>query len=896
MQAITAPGLEPRTTPGDAALAEADVDQRLREDVRLLGTILGEVLRGHIGEEFFQTVERVRLAAKQARAGDTSGRTALERELGALDIPEIRNLARAFAFFLNLANIAGQHHRVRRSRLVSTAGPSPGISLEDSLRALRAAGVTGDALSETVRRMDVRLVLTAHPTEISRRTLLRIYNRIALALDARDRAPEGSPAHADAVGDLKREITAAWFSDEIRRDRPTPLDEVRWGLAVIEQSVWHAAPRYLRALDAALRAHGGRALPVECSPVRFDSWMGGDRDGNPHVTAEVTRRTVLLMRWSAVDLYSREIATLRSELSMWECSAEMRAQVGETREPYRVLLRRLLDRLDLTRRAIEARLDRHPEPEGAILERVEELRDPLLLCYRSLHEIGAGVIAEGRLLDLLRRVACFGLTLVRLDIRQEAARHTEALDAITRHLGLGAYAEWPEARRVEFLVAELNSRRPLIPADLPADERVREVLDVFAVMHDVHPDALGRYVISLAENPSDVLAVELLQKASGLRRPLPVVPLFERQEALDRAGATIEQLLNLPWMQKRLGGRLEVMLGYSDSAKDAGQLAAAWSLYRVQEELVELCRMRRVHLTLFHGRGGSVSRGGGPTWQAILAQPPGSVNATMRVTEQGEVIQTKFGLPAIAQRSMAIYTAAVLEATLRPPRPPKPQWRAAMSRLADKSMDVYRGVVRRDQRFVAYFRAATPEQELAQLQIGSRPAHRRKEGGIETLRAIPWVFAWTQTRLLLTAWLGIGEALQAALDAGEAPLLREMENEWPFFASTLDLVEMVLAKGDPNVAARYDERLVPSYLRDIGEDLRARFVATRDVLLQVTGHRELLENQPIVRWPIEVRNPYIDPLNLLQVELLRRARAGEDVQDALLVVINGIAAGMRNTG
>lgn len=878
------------------ATAAADVDQSLREDVRLLGNLLGEVLRGQTGEAFYETVERIRLAAKQARAGDSSGHAALERELAALDIPAIRNLARAFAFFLNLANIAGQHHRVRRSRTAPSGGAEAPASLDESLHRLRANGVEGEALFETIRRMDVRLVLTAHPTEITRRTLLRIYNRIAVALDARDRVPDDAPEHRDVIGDLKREITSAWFSDEIRRDRPTPLDEVRWGLAVIEQSVWHAAPRYLRALDAALREHTGRALPIECSPVRFDSWMGGDRDGNPHVTAEVTRRAVLLMRWSAVDLYSREIATLRSELSMWECNTALRAAVGETREPYRVLLRGLLDRLDLTRRVIEAQLDRHPEPAGDILDDVEALRAPLLLCYRSLHDIGAGVIADGRLLDLLRRVACFGLTLLRLDIRQESSRHTEALDAITRDLGMGSYAEWPEARRMEFLVAELNNRRPLIPADLPADEGVRQVLDDFRILNDIHPDALGRYIISLAGQPSDVLAVELLQKAVGLKRPLPVIPLFERQDALDRAGRTVEQLLNIPWMRQKLGGRIEVMLGYSDSAKDAGQLAAAWSLYRVQEELVELCRLRRMHLTLFHGRGGSVSRGGAPTWQAILAQPPGSVNAAMRVTEQGEVIQTKFGLPAIAQRSMTIYTAAVLEATLRPPRPPKPQWRVAMRRLAARSMDVYRGVVQRDQRFVAYFRAATPEQELAQLHIGSRPAHRRKDGGIETLRAIPWVFAWTQTRLLLTAWLGIGEALQNALDAGEASLLREMEDQWPFFATTLDLVEMVLAKGDPNVAARYDERLVPSYLRDIGEDLRARFVNTRDVLLKVTGHRELLEDQPIVRWPIEVRNPYIDPLNLLQVELLHRARAGEDVQDALLVVINGIAAGMRNTG
>jgi len=626
--------------------------------------------------------------------------------------------------------------------------------------------------------------------------------------------------------------------------------------------------------------------------------MGGDRDGNPNVTPDVTREACLLARWMAVNLYRQEIKVLRSELSMHVCNEELRREVGDSHEPYRLLLRRLLKRLTNTRTVIEEELEGVEPSVDDVIDDLEQLRRPLMLCYRSLHECGAGRLADGSLLDILRRLACFGLTLTRLDVRQEASRHEDVLDALTRYLGLGPYREWPEEKRIEFLVRELESKRPLIPADFPAQEQVTEVLDTIRMFNDLHPDSLGAYVISLSDSPSDVLAVELLQRELGVTRPLRVVPLFERLDALNGAADCMETLFSLPWYREHIAGRQEVMIGYSDSAKDAGQLGAAWALYQAQERLVEVAARHGVRLTLFHGRGGTVSRGGGPTWSAILAQPPGSVNGAMRVTEQGEVIQHKFGLTEIAQRTMTIYTAAVLEATLSPPPEPEPEWRRVMDRLAAVAVDRYRQVVRQDPDFVGYFRAATPEQELVRLQIGSRPSHRRKGGGIETLRAIPWVFAWTQTRLLLPAWLGTGEALREVLDSDDAQLLRDMAGQWPFFQTTVDLIEMVLAKGDVEIAARYDEQLVPAELQPTGRNLRERFVQTREAVLELVGHTELLEHAPQVRRPIEVRNPYVDPLNLLQVELLRRTRAGSggDLNDALLIVINGIAAGMQNTG
>jgi phosphoenolpyruvate carboxylase len=748
--------------------------------------------------------------------------------------------------------------------------------------------------------MRIELVLTAHPTEIARRTLVQKYNRIADALAEQDRDDLTQPEREGIEASLLREIMAAWGTKDVRPTRPTPLDEVRSGLVVFEESLWHAVPRYLRGVDRALRAATGGGLPLDAAPVRFGSWIGGDRDGNPNVTPEVTRRACLLARWVAASLYLPEIDALRNELSIGAATDDLIAAADDRHEPYRAVLRGVRDRLRTTLRWIEGSLAGDadlPHPEGLCLD-PEDLAVTLQSCADSLERSGYRHLADGRLADILRRLATFGMTLARLDIRQEADRHTDALAAITASLGLGSYAGWDEQARVDFLARELRARRLTTMPELDAPHGIVDLIDTFRVMAALPRSSLGAYVITMASRASDVLAVQLLQQMAGLRSPLRVVPLFETARDLANAGSVLDGLFAIEGYRERIDGHQEVMIGYSDSAKEVGRLAAAWDLYRAQEDVLAASRRHGIQVTLFHGRGGSVGRGGGPTYLAIMSQPPGSIDGTLRVTEQGEMLQALFGLPGIAVRTMDVYTTATLEAWLLPPSPPRPEWRALMDRLRDDARGAYRELVYDDPRFLDYFGQATPESELSAMNIGSRPARRDSDPGVKSLRAIPWQFAWTQTRLLLGAWLGVEAALERAIERGEGERLREMYREWPHFRSVVDLMEMVLAKAEPGIAAEYDRRLVSPRLQPVGAGLRSRLRGAIDAVLAVTGHDLLIESNPVLRRSIDVRNPYVDPINLLQVELLRRFREQPDdpVRAALQVTINGIAAGMRNTG
>jgi len=877
----------------------AEIDARLREDVHQLGELLGNTISLQHGAAFLDKIERIRKGAKASRRGSQDGAEQLSETLNQLDDDELLPVARAFNQFLNLANIAEQYHRVRR-RAPGEARPFEDNILAELLQRLSSKGHKGEALARQFGRLDIELVLTAHPTEVARRTLIQKYDAMTEQLAAGDHSDLSAAEREQVKQRQQRLIAEAWHTEEIRRSRPSPIDEAKWGFAVIEHSLWHAVPNVLRKADQVLHGATGLHLPLDAAPIRFASWMGGDRDGNPNVTASVTREVLLLARWMAADLYLRDIDSLAAELSMQQASPALLVRVGDSAEPYRSLLKQLRERLRATRSWAHAALHEPVPASAAVLQDNHELFEPLQCCYQSLHECGMGVIADGPLLDCLRRAATFGLFLVRLDVRQDASRHAAAMSEITEYLGLGRYAEWDEAARLAFLQAELENRRPLLPAHFKPSGETEEVLATCREVAVAPAASLGSYVISMAGAASDVLAVQLLLKEAGLQRPMRVVPLFETLADLDNAGPVISQLLGLHGYRARLHGPQEVMIGYSDSAKDAGTTAAAWAQYRAQETLVQVCREQDVELLLFHGRGGTVGRGGGPAHAAILSQPPGSVAGRFRTTEQGEMIRFKFGLPDIAEQNLNLYLAAVLEATLLPPPSPEPVWRELMDKLASDGVSAYRAVVREHPQFVEYFSQATPEQELGRLPLGSRPAKRRA-GGVESLRAIPWIFAWTQTRLMLPAWLGWEAALNNALHRGEGELLGQMRTHWPFFRTRIDMLEMVLAKADESIAQLYDERLVEPALRPLGAHLRGLLSQAVIAVLGLTGQSQLLAHSPETLESITVRNTYLDPLHLLQAELLARSRqrdnqAESTLEQALLVSVAGIAAGLRNTG
>jgi phosphoenolpyruvate carboxylase len=896
----------PRTPKSEAPSASDEPGAiALEADVELLAGELIEVLRAQEGPTLVGLLDEILALARRARLADRAAAEAMRARLAALESDQALAVARAFAHLLALANIAEQHHRIRVRRIAARA-PAAQSASEGTFAQCLDAGASPDTLYNTICALRVELVLTAHPTQAMRRTLLQKHRRVAALLARRDRPDLSRSEQDEILADLRREIVALWQTDELRRRKPTPIEEARAGLVLFDQVLWDAVPAYLRELSRSLRAATGRELPLQATPLCFGSWMGGDRDGNPNVTAEVTERVCLLARWQAAELYYRDVERLHDELSMTHSSAELsdRAKrMSTSHEPYRVILREVLGRLVATRQHVDP-LTRGSERPGRDLENAEpytdprELWEPLALCHRSLHAVGAGSVADGRLLDTLRRIAAFGLSLSRLDIRQESSVHARALDAVTQALELGSYLDWSEDERIAFLVHELQSKRPLLPRKLPDAPELIEALATLEAMAKQPESCRGAYVISMARSASDVLAVCLLQREAGVAPAMRVVPLFETLGDLQNAGAVMERLLDIAWYREHIRGKQEVMIGYSDSTKDAGRMAGAWGLFCAQEHVVAVCQAHDVELTLFHGRGGTIGRGGGPIHLAILSQPPGSVSGRLRVTIQGETMDGFFGLPEVAVESFEHYVNATLTTTLEPPAPPTDDERALMDRMAALAANAYRRVIERDATFIPYFQAATPERELGRLNIGSRPARRKATQDIGSLRAIPWTFAWTQTRLHLPAWLGTGEALTTLFEEGSEPAIRNLATDFAFFRSLLDLLAMVLSKADPEIAAYYDRVLVPDDLRPLGQELRASCERTIQAILRARNDSSLLAREPELKRNLALRHCYVDPLNLLQAELLRRNRTAEDpiIADALLVTINGIAAGMRNTG
>ncbi|QIP54221.1 phosphoenolpyruvate carboxylase [Hafnia alvei] len=871
----------------------------MRSNVSMLGKLLGDTIKEALGENILDRVETIRKLSKSSRAGNDASRQELLTTLQNLSNDELLPVARAFSQFLSLTNTAEQYHSISPH---GEAASNPEVMAQLFTR-LKNNNLSDEQIKKAVDDLSIELVLTAHPTEITRRTLIHKLVEVNNCLSQLDHSDLADYERNQIMRRLRQLVAQSWHTDEIRKNRPSPIDEAKWGYAVVENSLWEGVPAFLREFNEQLENSLGYQLPVEAVPVRFTAWMGGDRDGNPNVTADITRHALLLSRWKATDLFLRDIAVLVSELSMTECTPELRALAGgdEVQEPYRELMKKLRTQLTETQVYLAAKIkgERATRPDNLLVKN-EQLWEPLYACYQSLKACGMGIIANGQLLDTLRRVHCFGVPLVRMDVRQESTRHSEALAELTRYLGLGDYESWSEADKLAFLVRELNSKRPLVPRQWEPSAETKEVFDTCRVIAEAPQGSIAAYVISMARTPSDVLAVHLLLKEAGCPYALPVAPLFETLDDLNNAEDVMTQLLSIDWYRGFIQGKQMVMIGYSDSAKDAGVMAASWAQYRAQEALVNVCEKAGVALTLFHGRGGSIGRGGAPAHAALLSQPPGSLKGGLRVTEQGEMIRFKLGLPQVTISSLSLYTNAILEANLLPPPAPKQEWRDLMDELSDVSCDMYRGYVRENKDFVPYFRSATPELELGKLPLGSRPAKRKPNGGVESLRAIPWIFAWTQNRLMLPAWLGAGAALQAAVDEGKQSTLETMCRDWPFFSTRIGMLEMVFAKSDLWLAEYYDQRLVDEKLWPLGKQLRDQLSKDIKVVLTIANDDHLMEDLPWIAESIALRNVYTDPLNVLQAELLHRSRSlpepDANVEQALMVTIAGVAAGMRNTG
>ncbi len=869
----------------------------LKSNVSMLGRLLGNTIQDAHGDVILEKVETIRKLSKSARAGNQADRDSLVEEIKNLPNEQLTPVARAFNQFLNLTNMAEQYHTISRHCEEHVCEPDV---LQSLFSKLSQNDISKLDAAQAVRDLNIELVLTAHPTEITRRTMINKLVKINECLSKLELSDLSQKERAKTERRLEQLIAQGWHSDVIRQQRPTPLDEAKWGFAVVENSLWEAVPDFLREMDGRLKGYLGEGLPIDARPVHFSSWMGGDRDGNPFVTHTITKEVLRLSRWKAADLYLGDINELITELSMTKCNDTVRELAGDEHEAYRAILKNLRTLLNNTLEVLDAKLHDTEVPKKETLQNIDQLWTPLYACYQSLHECGMGVIADGSLLDTLRRLKAFGVHLVRLDVRQESTRHSDVLSELTRYLGIGDYDQWSEQDKIAFLTNELSSKRPLLPRDWEPSEQVKEVLDTCKVIAAQPREAFGAYVISMARTASDVLAVHLLLQECGCPYRMDVCPLFETLDDLNNSEAVMKQLMSIDLYRGFIQNHQMVMIGYSDSAKDAGVMSAGWAQYDAMDKLVKVCDEEGIELTLFHGRGGTVGRGGAPAHAALLSQPPKSLKGGLRVTEQGEMIRFKLGLPDVAVNSFNLYASAILEANLLPPPEPKQEWRDLMEVLSQVSCEAYRNVVRGEEKFVPYLRQATPELELGKLPLGSRPAKRNPNGGVESLRAIPWIFSWSQNRLVLPAWLGAGEAIQYSVDQGHQALLEEMCREWPFFSTRLGMLEMVYSKCNMEIAKYYDQRLVDEELLPLGELLREQLQKDIKAVLNVENNENLMQSDPWGLESIRLRNIYVEPLNMLQAELLYRTRQCEtppaELEEALMVTIAGIAAGMRNTG
>jgi len=893
---------------------------KLSKIVHLLGKILGLVIKEQEGISFFNKIEKIRLLSKTSRGSknkkkirlnETKKFRQLKSNICKLSYQESLVISRSFSQFLNFSNLAESLysvHKIHNLDARKAQGTNELVILDEAVeRLIKDKSISKNKFFQTVKKLKIELVLTAHPTEVKRRTLIHKFKDVNNILERFVNLKIFTKKNVDRETklleeSLHEEITSIWKTDELKRSKPTPIDEAKWGLAIIEDSLWNALPKICSYFDQSIQNYVGKRLPINFSPITFGSWMGGDRDGNSSVTSKITEEVVLLSRRMAANLYEKELTKLIRNLSIHECSKTLQDKVGNSSEPYRVFLRPIRDKMKNTQRLIELHLNnRKVLDERYLVRSINEVIQPLNIVYNSLCDVKCESIANGSVLDLLRRAHCFGLNLAKLDVRQEASLHVKLLKNICLRLGLGNYQEWSEEEKISFLSKHFKSKRSLIPKNIVLDKEDKEVWSTFQMIAKLPQECLGAYIISMASNVSDILTVMFLQKEAGIKTYLRVVPLFETLSDLQNAPQVIKSLYNISWYLKKFKHYQEVMIGYSDSSKDAGKLAASWAQYKAQENLQSVSDKYKVKLTLFHGRGGSVGRGGGPIYSALLSQPPGTVNGRTRVTEQGEIIQQKYSTESLAEHTLGTYIASVLEATLIPPARPKKSWRRLMKDMSETASTAYRSRIH-DPNFLRYYRTITPQKILDQLSIGSRPTKRKKGDEIENLRAIPWVFSWTQIRFILPAWLGTLEGLELAKKGKNKIILKDMLNNWPFFYAMMDMLDMVLTKTDLRVIQFYEECLGDKELQNIGNKLRRQLLSLIHINKTLIP-KYILEQRKSYRESIRIRNTYAETLNLLQADIMKKLKVTnlrntdrKLLMDAMMVTIAGISAAMKNTG
>ncbi|HEX9617530.1 MAG TPA: phosphoenolpyruvate carboxylase [Anaerolineales bacterium] len=907
----------------------------LSTTIHLLGDILGEVISAQESPAIFELEERIRMHAKARRAGEASGAEGLTAEIAGLTPDESRAVAAAFTLYFDLVNLAEEHYRVSVLREQEREDDVEVVheSIPEAISILKKHGITQEQMAQLLEKLQIELVLTAHPTEAKRRTILSKIQRIADLL-TRLSHPDVLPKEARSYrSSLVAEVTSFWLTHRARTSRPAVTDEVRTGLYFVNEIFWDLLPQIYRELDEALDQHYP-GLKLGHPWMRLASWIGGDRDGNPNVTREVTAETLRLHRGMAVEKHRQALQDLARRLSLsakrippppelvdwYEGRRPLPQHVAYLQEryanePYRLILSLLADDLaqasrdDMTAHLLSSQ-------SHTARARLSDFLVPIRLIRNTI----PAPIAGDQALTVQRQLEIFGLESARLDIREDSARLNAALAEVFRALKIHpAFEQGDALERKSILTEMLNLPSPDLAPHPGVTQETAETLALFQLIARTRavygPELLGPFIISMTRDAADVLTVLLLARWTGCSDCLQIVPLFETMADLEAAPGILADLFTLEIYQDHLASCANnqmVMIGYSDSNKDGGYLAANWALYQAQENIARLCREHSLKLTLFHGRGGTVARGGGPANRAIRSQPAGTIDGRFRLTEQGEIIASRYANRQLAHRHLEQIVSAVLLAsspvTTNSEREVPDEWREVMNTMSAAALTVYRDLVYGTPGFLDYWRFATPLDEITRLSIGSRPASRQIGSlGVEKIRAIPWVFSWMQSRFNLPGWYGLGSGLEALWTekAESLPLVREMYANWPFFRALLDNAEMSLLKADMGIAALYS-RLVPErdFADRIFERIMAEFERTQAAILKVTGHQELLEGEPVIQRSVHLRNPYVDPLNYIQVEMLRRLRAlpdpdtshAEALREAIELTINGIASGLRNTG